>query len=432
MLKHQVGSYKFEISHYKDVLPNVESTNHILWNDHLTDQSISELPYQFKPKNTEGDQYSKRKLLLDVLSKSYNSLNIFCNDDDMFAHVPETKTNIDIIKNILTLEDDFTMTNNDRQDGGNEKEVRVYSGRSNNTDRSIYKKFYEETGIKVRLIEAAGISLIERLKREGNNAQADLILLVDAARITKAAKAGLLQRIESSSLENDVPEGLKDPNKEWYALTRRVRVMVANRNVVDINQIKDYSDLADPSLKGKVCLRNGKSSYNQSLVANQIVNKGEEATNNWLKGMISNVSQPFFTGDIALIRAVAKSECGIGIVDHYKVARMLAGVNGRRNALYAKKVQVLTPNPAHVNISAGSVTKYSRNKTEAIILLEYLASPRGSKSLATPAFEHPLKEVNQNPIIKNFGDFTPDDVTVKDLAVNNSLAIKLMKDAGWD
>ena len=116
-----------KLGHYKDVLPNVESTNHILWNDHLTDQSISELPYQFKPKNTEGDQYSKRKLLLDVLSKSYNSLNIFCNDDDMFAHVPETKTNIDIIKNILTLEDDFTMTNNDRQDGGNEKEVRVYS-----------------------------------------------------------------------------------------------------------------------------------------------------------------------------------------------------------------------------------------------------------------------------------------------------------------
>ena len=108
-----------------------------------------------------------------------------------------------------------------------EKEVRVYSGRHYNTDRSVYKKFAEETGIKVRLIEAAGISLIERLKREGKNSQADLILLVAAARITNAAKAGLLQSIESKSLENDVPTGLKDKNKEWYALTRRVRVMVA-------------------------------------------------------------------------------------------------------------------------------------------------------------------------------------------------------------
>ena len=313
-----------------------------------------------------------------------------------------------------------------------EKEVKVYSGRHYNTDRSIYKKFAEETGIKVRLIEAAGISLIERLKREGKNSQADLILLVDAARITNAAKAGLLQQIGSSNLENDVPVGLKDPNKEWYALTRRVRVMVANPRVVDVSKINDYTDLADPSLKGKVCLRNRKSPYNQSLVANQIINKGESETKAWLNGMISNVSQPFFPGDISIIRAVSKKKCGVGIVNHYYVARMLAGVNGRRDALYAKKTEVLTPNPAHVNISAGGVAKYAKNKNEAIKLLEFLASPEGSKGLAAPTFEHPLKEVNQNEIVKNFGDFIPDSVTVEDLGEKNSLAIKLMKDAGWN
>tara|TARA_B100000989_G_scaffold221618_1_gene169335 strand:+ start:475 stop:1446 length:972 start_codon:yes stop_codon:yes gene_type:complete len=314
----------------------------------------------------------------------------------------------------------------------NEREVKVYSGRHYNTDRSVYKKFAEETGIKVRLIEAAGISLIERLKREGKNSQADLILLVDAARITNAAKAGLLQTIESSSLENDVPNGLKDEDKEWYALTRRVRVMVANPKVVDVNKIIDYKDLADPSLKGKVCLRNRKSPYNQSLVANQIVNNGEIKTREWLSGMISNVSQPFFPGDISIIRAVSKKKCGVGIVNHYYVARMLAGVNGRRDSLYAQRTIVITPTPAHVNISAGGVAKYATNKDEAIKLLEYLASPSGSKGLAAPTFEHPLKDVNQNPIVKNFGEFTPDKVTVDDLGVNNSLAIKLMKDAGWN
>ncbi len=313
-----------------------------------------------------------------------------------------------------------------------EKEVKVYSGRHYNTDRNVYKKFAEETGIKVRLIEAAGISLIERLKREGKNSQADLILLVDAARITNAAKAGLLQPIGSSNLENDVPVGLKDPSKEWYALTRRVRVLIANPKVVDVSKINDYTDLADPSLKGKVCLRNRKSPYNQSLVANQIINKGELETKAWLTGMISNVSQPFFPGDISIIRAVSKKKCGVGIVNHYYVARMLAGVNGRRDALYAKKTKVLTPNPAHVNISAGGVAKYAKNKNEAIQLLEFLASPEGSKGLAAPTFEHPLKEVNQNAIVKNFGDFIPDSVTVEDLGEKNSLAIKLMKDAGWN
>ncbi len=313
-----------------------------------------------------------------------------------------------------------------------EREVKIYSGRHYNTDREIYKKFAEETGIKVRLIEAAGISLIERLKREGKSSQADLILLVDAARITNAAKAGLLQSINSSTLENDVPDDLKDPSKEWYALTRRVRVMVANPKVVDVNKIKDYTDLADPSLKGKVCLRNRKSPYNQSLVANQIVNKGELETKAWLSGMISNVSKPFFPGDISIVRAVSKKKCGVGIVNHYYVARMLAGVNGRRDALYAKRTSVITPSPAHVNISAGGVAKYAKNKGEAIKLLEFLASPRGSKGLAAPTFEHPLKEVNQNEIVKNFGEFQPDKVTVDELGANNSLAIKMMKEAGWD
>ena len=313
-----------------------------------------------------------------------------------------------------------------------EREVRVYSGRHYNTDRAVYKKFAEETGIKVRLIEAAGISLIERLKREGKNSQADLILLVDAARITNAAKAGLLQKIDSVNLENDVPTGLKDPQKEWYALTRRVRVLVANPKVVDVNKIKDYTDLADPSLKGKVCLRNRKSPYNQSLVANQIVNKGQTATKNWLSGMISNVSQPFFPGDISIVRAVSKRKCGVGIVNHYYVARMLAGVNGRRDSLYAKKTSVITPNPAHVNISAGGVAKYAANKDEAIKLLEFLASPKGSKGLAAPTFEHPLKEVNQNQIVKDFGDFTSDKVTVDQLGDNNALALKMMREAGWD
>ena len=313
-----------------------------------------------------------------------------------------------------------------------EREVRVFSGRHYNTDRGVYKKFAEETGIKVRLIEAAGISLIERLKREGKNSQADLILLVDAARITNAANANLLQKIDSNSLENDVPKGLKDPDKEWYALTRRVRVMVANPKVVDISKIKDYTDLADPSLKGKVCLRNRKSPYNQSLVANQIVNKGEAETKAWLEGMMSNVSQPLFPGDISIVRAVSKKKCGVGVVNHYYVARMLAGVNGRRDALYAKKTSVLTPNPAHVNISAGGVAKYASNKTEAIALLEFLASPEGSKGLAAPTFEHPLKEVNQNKIVQSFGDFSTDKVTVEELGENNSLAIRMMKNAGWD
>ena len=129
------------------------------------------------------------------------------------------------------------------------REVRVYSGRHYNTDKQIFKKFSEETGIRVRLIEATGISLVERLKREGPNSKADIILLVDAARISNAAKAGLLQPYRSAKLDKEVPKEYRDPLGRWYALTRRVRIMVANPRKVDINRIQTYADLSKPELK---------------------------------------------------------------------------------------------------------------------------------------------------------------------------------------
>ncbi len=312
------------------------------------------------------------------------------------------------------------------------REVRVYSGRHYNTDRNVYKKFKEETGIKVRLIEATGISLVERLKREGANSNADIILLVDAARISNAAKAGLLQVYRSEKLDREVPKEYRDSKGRWYALTRRVRVMVANPNVVDISTINNYSDLANPSLKGKVCLRKRNSPYNQSLVANQIVKRGEAETKKWLKGMIANVSQPYFPGDIGITRAVAQGKCGVGVVNHYYVARMLAGVNGAKDKALAKKVQVITPTPAHVNVSAGGLAKYAKNKKEAIQLLEYLASPDGSKGLAGPTYEHPLLGYNSSKEVKSFGEFKPDSVTVSQLGSYNSKAIKLMTRYKWE
>ncbi len=312
------------------------------------------------------------------------------------------------------------------------KEVRVYSGRHYNTDRQVFKKFHKETGIKVRLIEATGISLVERLKREGKNSKADIILLVDAARISNAAKAGLLQPYRSAILDKQVPKKFRDPEGRWYALTRRVRVMVANPSKVDVDKIRTYADLSSPSLKGKVCLRKRNSPYNQSLVANQLVLRGAVETKKWLKGMIANVSQPYFPGDIGLTRAVSQGSCGVAIVNHYYIARMLAGVNGNKDMRLAKKIKVITPNPAHVNVSAGGIAKYAENKEEAIKLIEYLASPNGSKGLAGPTYEHPLIGTNQSKEVTGLGPFTPDRVTISQLGQFNAKAIKLMAEYGWN
>jgi iron(III) transport system substrate-binding protein len=311
------------------------------------------------------------------------------------------------------------------------EEVRVYSGRHYNTDRQIYKKFSDQTGIKVRLIEASGISLVQRLKSEGANTKADVIVLVDAARINNAANAGLFGPIQSDKLVNSVPSRYRDPNQRWFGLTRRVRAIIVNPSIVSPSAVQSYSQLASPSLKGKLCLRKRKNVYNQSLVADQLALNGTSKVKSWLKGVTSNVSQPYFSGDIALIRAVAQGQCGVGVVNHYYLARMRAGVNGKKDEQLANKVKIVMPNPAHVNISAAAVSRYSKNKKNAVKLIEFLASPTGSAGLAGPTYEFPLQGVGGSTYLKGMTKFTPDPVTVSELSRYNKEAIQLMTEAGW-
>ena len=311
------------------------------------------------------------------------------------------------------------------------KEVRVYSGRHYNTDREVFKAFSQSTGIKVRLIEATGISLVERLKREGSKSQADVILLVDAARINNAANAGLLAPIQSSLLNKEVPKQYRDPGNRWFGLTRRVRAIIVNPKIVNPGSIKTYADLANPKFKGKLCLRKRKNVYNQSLVADQIVLKGKNKASQWVKGMVANVSQPFFGGDTSLIRAVGQGKCGIGVVNHYYLARMQAGKSGAKDKALGNSIKLIMPNPAHVNISAAGVAKSAKNKTEAIRLIEFLASPKGSAKLAGPTFEYPLRGNGSAAQLKAFGAFKPDNVSISALGKNQKLAIQIMAANGW-
>ena len=311
------------------------------------------------------------------------------------------------------------------------QEVRVYSGRHYNTDRQVFKRFNETTGIKVRLIEATGISLVERLKREGNNSKADVIILVDAARINDAADAGLLQPIQSNTLKANIPARYRDPSNRWFGLTRRVRSIIVNPRIVDPSTINSYDDLGKPELKGKLCLRKRKNVYNQSLVADQIVLKGQAGATAWVRSMVGNVKQPFFSGDTSLIRAVGKGKCGVGVVNHYYLARMQAGDNGKSDQELAKNVKLIMPNPAHVNISAAGMATSAQNKREALKLIEFLSSPQGSQGLAGPTHEYPLKSQGSSKVLKKYGRFTADNVPITAIGANQKKAIQLMAQAGW-
>lgn len=310
-------------------------------------------------------------------------------------------------------------------------EIGVYSGRHYNTDKALYAEFTRRTGIRVNLLEGKDDALIERLRSEGSRSPADVLVLVDAARLDKAADLGLFQPARSASLLRDVPLSLRDSRGRWFGLTRRVRVAVVNPARVNPAMIRTYADLARPALRGQLCLRDSRSVYNQSLVADQLIQRGEAATRAWVRGMVANVSQPFFTSDTPLARAVARGDCGVGLVNTYYVARLLAGDNGAADRALASRLRVVFPNPAHVNISGAGVTSASRNREAATKLIEFLASPSGGRGYAEANNEYPLKGYGNNPILRRFGTFRADAVSAEQMGARNRQAVTLMQRNGW-
>jgi iron(III) transport system substrate-binding protein len=316
---------------------------------------------------------------------------------------------------------------------GQSTEIGVYSGRHYNSDQELYRQFTARTGIRVKLLEGKDDALIERLRQEGASSPADVLVLVDAARLDKAARLGLFQPVRSAALERDVPANLRDPQHRWTALTRRVRVVVVNPKQADPAGIRTYADLASPALRGKLCLRDSRSVYNQSLVADQLIQRGEGPTRDWIQGMVANRNpdQPFFTADVPLARAVAKGACGVGVVNSYYVARMLAGDSGAADKTLAANLTVVFPTPAHVNVTGAGVTRSSKKAEAATKLIEFLASARGGKGYAAANNEFPLKGFGGNAILNSWGPFKDDGVSIQAMGERNRDAVSLMQANGW-
>lgn len=315
--------------------------------------------------------------------------------------------------------------------GNQPRTVNVYSGRHYNTDKRLYERFTQQTGIKVNLLEGKDDELIQRLRSEGNNAKADVLVLVDAARLYRAQQANLFQPISSSQLNSAVPANLRDTRGRWYALTRRARPVIVNAALVKPSLIRTYADLARPELKGKLCLRDRANVYNQSLVADQLIQRGQAATKTWLKGLVANVKQPYFSADTPIARAVGRGECGAAMVNHYYLARLLAPGSSAADQAAAAKVTVVWPKPTHVNVSAGGVTRYARNPQHAQKLLEFLVSPSSGEGYAAANNEYPLRGWGNNPILKRFGSFTAPSVSIEQMGKRNAEAVQLMVQAGW-
>ena len=126
------------------------------------------------------------------------------------------------------------------------EEITIYSHRHYEADKALYTHFTEQTGVEVNLVRAGADELIERLKAEGDNSPADILITVDAGRLERAKSAGLLKSVESAILEERIPANYRDRDMQWFGVSTRARVFAYAPDRVDASELNNYEDLANP------------------------------------------------------------------------------------------------------------------------------------------------------------------------------------------
>ncbi|WP_395028488.1 extracellular solute-binding protein [Comamonas odontotermitis] len=325
-----------------------------------------------------------------------------------------------------------------------EEVVNLYSARHYSTDEALYTNFTKTTGIKINRVDSDDAGIIARLKAEGAASPADVILMVDAARLYRGEKDGLFLPIRSQKLEEVIPANLRaqpeaDGGIAWFGLSTRARLIAYNKVKVKKEDVDTYEALADPKNKGKICIRSGSHPYNLSMFGAVTEHMGEQKAQQWLQGVKDNLARPPKGGDTDQIKAVAAGECDIAVTNSYYFARMLRS-NNPEDVAVANKVGVVFPNQnsygTHLNIAGGAIAKYTKNKDNAVKFLEYLASPEAQTYFANGNNEWPAAKNVQvdNPALKSMTQgkpFKSETIPISAVGANMGKVQQMLDRAGF-
>ena len=316
-----------------------------------------------------------------------------------------------------------------------DKVVNLYSSRHYQTDEALYAGFTRQTGIKINRIEGTEDALLERLKNEGPNSPADVLITVDVARLWRAQQMNLFLPVKSAVLEKRIPTHLREPGGHWFGFSKRARVIVYNKQRVNPAEVQNYEDLADPKMRGKVCTRSLSHVYNLSLMAALIDNLGTSKAQQWAQGIKVNLGRDPKGGDTDQIKSVAAGECEVAISNTYYYVRLASSGKPDERAI-TEKVGVIFPNQksfgTHVNISGGGVLRHAPNRENAIRFIEYLASDEAQSYIANGNNEWPVVATVKlsNPALAMLGSFKEDKLNVGTLGQNQPLAQKILNVVG--
>ena len=309
------------------------------------------------------------------------------------------------------------------------EELTIYTSRQPQLLEPIIETFYQETGIKVNLLSGNAQELMERIVIEGDESKADIFMTVDAGVLWQAAERDIFAEIDSDILKNNIPEYLRDSNDLWFGLSKRARTIVYSSDQFSDSDFSTYEDLADPKWQGKLCLRTSKKVYNRSLMASMIDAYGFDLAKKIVSGWVSNLATEVFSNDTNALKAVSSGQCGVTIVNTYYLARLLDDPKyNNLNLFWANQ----NDRGVHVNISGAGIVKTTKNKTNAIKLLEYLSSEDAQDFYASANKEYPvLNGALVHDAIRDWGEFSEDGINVSKLGSLQKEAVFLAQEVGY-
>nr|WP_272212443.1 Fe(3+) ABC transporter substrate-binding protein [Marinicella sp. W31]MDC2878358.1 Fe(3+) ABC transporter substrate-binding protein [Marinicella sp. W31] len=315
------------------------------------------------------------------------------------------------------------------------EDVNIYSYRQPELIAPLLEAFEAETGINTNVL-FLDTGLVERIKAEGANSPVDVILTVDIGRLTEAKEAEVTQPVESEIINTDIPAQFRDPDGNWFALTKRGRVVYASKDRIGQVPIT-YEELADPKWKGAICIRDGQHPYNIALIASMIAHHGAEYTEEWLKGLKANLARRPNGNDRGQAKAIMSGECDIALGNTYYVGLMMTNDKEPEQKEWAAAIDILFPNAdgrgTHVNVSGMAMAKHAPHPENALTLMEFLASSEAQEIYAEQVFEYPVMPgAEASEIVQSFGEIHPDDLSLAEIADHRREASELVDKVGFN
>ncbi|MFP4513824.1 MAG: extracellular solute-binding protein [Acidimicrobiales bacterium] len=311
---------------------------------------------------------------------------------------------------------------------GDDRALVIYNGRSHYGTEQVFRDFEASTGIEVELRGGTAPELFERLRREGEDTPADVLVTTDLANLWRAEHAGLLQPVLSDTLASQVPESLRDPEGYWWSLTTRLRIPVVSTERVPEGTVTSYEDLGDPDFAGRTCLRTSTSEYNQSLVADMIAKRGMDETEELLRSWMAN-DPKILNSDGELLAVMAAGDCDLGLTNHYYLGRAL---NDNPDFPVAPAWPDQDGAGAHTNVSGVGVVAASDATEEAIMLIEFLTAPSAQAQIIDRSEFAANPDVPPADHIGHWADVETDPIDVEAAGPLLDEAVALMLEIGWN